>query len=82
MRDVTEWIRGSLSSRRGIERSIGNEGAPIDGLDHERATAILFIGSPTEPDSGAAMLASEPLSPPARRRGRHSHCRCREREGP
>ena len=49
MSNVTEWIRGSLSSgresinTRGIERS-------IDGLDDERATAILFIGSPTEPE--------------------------------
>src|SRR6185437_5224002 len=51
MRDVTEWIRG-----------IGR-GAPIDGLDDEQATGILFIGSPIEPDSGAAMLASEPRFP-------------------
>ena len=94
MSNVTEWIRGSLSSKResiqsppglavlrailhnimaervlpgvrvrthGIER-----GAPIDGLDDEQATAILFIGSPTEPESGPALLASEPgfLRPP------------------
>jgi signal transduction histidine kinase len=96
MSDVTEWRRGSLSSRResiqlpaglavlrailhnmmaervlpgvrvstrGIGRSIDNEGAPIDGLDDEHATAILFIGSPTEPDSVPAPLASELRSP-------------------
>ena len=96
MSNVTEWIRGSLSSRResihlppglavlrailhnimaervlsgvrvstrGIERSIDNEGAPIDGLDDEQATAILFIGSPTEPDSVPALPACEPRSP-------------------
>jgi signal transduction histidine kinase len=53
MSDVTEWIRGSLPSRR--------ESIPLP--TDERATAILFIGSPTEPDSGAAMLASEPRFP-------------------
>jgi signal transduction histidine kinase len=55
MSDVTEWTH--------IGRSIDNEGAPIDGFDDERAAAILFIGSPTEPDSGAAMFASEARFP-------------------
>ena len=69
MSNVTEWLRESLSSGResisthGIERSIYNRGAPIDGHDDERATAILFIGSPTEPNSGAAKLVSEPRFP-------------------
>jgi signal transduction histidine kinase len=96
MRDVTQWLRGTLTSRRetiqlppgqavlgavvqhiiakrahpsvrvgthGIERSIDNAGAPIHGLEDERATATLFIGSPTEPSSGPAPLASETRFP-------------------
>jgi signal transduction histidine kinase len=100
MRDVTEWIRGSLLTRpatrresiqlppgqavlgavlhniiaermhpgvgvgtHDVERSIYDEGALIDGLDDERATAILLIGSATEPNSDPALLAAEPRFP-------------------
>jgi hypothetical protein len=49
MRNVAAWIRG----RRAIS------GAPIQALEDERAAAILFVGSTTEPGPGAAPLASE-----------------------
>jgi hypothetical protein len=37
-----------------------DDGAPIQVLEDERAPAILFVGSTTEPGPGAALLASEP----------------------
>jgi signal transduction histidine kinase len=48
--------RGVLDGTHGIERSIDNEGAPIQGLEDE----LLFIGSTTEDNSGLALLASQP----------------------
>jgi signal transduction histidine kinase len=47
----------------GIERPTDIAGAPIHGLEDEQATAILFIGSTTEPNSALALLASEPRLP-------------------
>lgn len=41
-------------------------GAPIQVLDDDRAAALLFVGSATEPGPGAAPLATElgfPRSP-------------------
>jgi hypothetical protein len=49
MRNVTEWIRGMRAS----------SGAPIDARDDDRAAAILFVGSTTEPGPGGALLVSE-----------------------
>jgi signal transduction histidine kinase len=54
---------GLPAGAHGIELSIDIEGAPIQGLEGERATEILFIGSTTEPHSGPALLASEPCFP-------------------
>src|ERR1700730_10677501 len=51
---------GVFTGTHGIERSIENEGAPIQGLEDELATAIPFIGSTTEANSGVALLASPP----------------------
>jgi hypothetical protein len=48
VRDVAEWIRGTLASRREAK---------------QRAAAILFVGSITELSPGAALLASEPDLP-------------------
>ena len=48
MRDVAEWIRDTLASRREAK---------------QRAAAILFVGSTTELSPGAALLASEPDLP-------------------
>jgi signal transduction histidine kinase len=42
---------------------LDDDGAPIQVLEDERATAILFVGSSTEPGPGAALLASEPGLP-------------------
>jgi hypothetical protein len=50
---------------QGIEQSANIEGASIHGLEDEQATANLFIGSTTEPNSGLALLASEPRFPRA-----------------
>jgi len=49
MRKVAAWIRGMRASN----------GAPIQSLEDDRAVAILFVGSATEPGPGAAPLASE-----------------------
>jgi hypothetical protein len=49
MRDIAEWIRGTLASRREAklprptERSINHDGTP------NQAAGILFVGSTTEP---------------------------------
>lgn len=48
MRKVAAWIRGMRAN-----------GAPIQALEDDRALAILFVGSTTEPGPGAALLASE-----------------------
>jgi signal transduction histidine kinase len=40
-----------------------DDGAPIQVLEDERAAAILFVGSTTEPGPGATLLASEPGLP-------------------
>lgn len=56
MRDVAAWIR----------RMLVGGGAPMQALDDDRAAALLFVGSATEPGPGAAPLASElgfPRSP-------------------
>lgn len=69
VRDVAEWIRGTLASRReakqpppgngvGTERLIDDDGLPIHALDDEPTAAILFVGSTTEPGPAAAPLAS------------------------
>jgi signal transduction histidine kinase len=42
---------------------LDDEGAPIQVLEDERAAAILFVGSATEPGPGAALLAAEPGLP-------------------
>jgi signal transduction histidine kinase len=42
---------------------LDDDGAPIRVLEGERAAAILFVGSTTEPGPGAALLASEPELP-------------------
>jgi hypothetical protein len=42
---------------------LDDDGAPIQVLDDERAAAILFVGSTTEPGRGAALLGSEPDLP-------------------
>ena len=47
MRNVAAWIRGMRASN----------GASIQALEDDRAVAILFVGSATEP--GPAPLASE-----------------------
>ena len=36
-----------------------SNGAQIQALDEDRAVAILFVGSTTEPSPGAALLATE-----------------------
>jgi signal transduction histidine kinase len=50
---VTQWGESMLD----------DDGAPIQVLEDERAAAILFVGSTTEPGPGAALLASEPGLP-------------------
>jgi len=50
MRDVGSWIRGRRAS----------SGAPIQALDDDRAVAILFVGSTTEPSPDGALFATEP----------------------
>ena len=62
MRDVAEWIRGTLASRREAKEPLPGKaalGAVLDG----RAAAILFVGSTTEPTLGATLLTSEPGLP-------------------
>jgi hypothetical protein len=49
MRNVAAWIRGMRASN----------GATIQALEDDRAIAILFVGSATEPGPGAAPRASE-----------------------
>ena len=49
MRNVAVWIRGMRAT----------SGAPVQALEDDRAAAILFVGSTTEPGPGAAPLASE-----------------------
>jgi hypothetical protein len=44
----------------GTERLIDDDGALIQVLEDERAGAILFVGSTTEPGPREALLASEP----------------------
>ena len=66
MRDVAEWIRGTLASRREAKQPLSGKAALRAVLDG-RAAAILFVGSATEPSPspgpGAALLASEPDLP-------------------
>jgi len=50
MRDVASRIRGTRAS----------SGAPIQALDDDRAVAILFVGSTTEPGRDGALFAAEP----------------------
>jgi signal transduction histidine kinase len=62
VRDVAEWIRGTLASRREAKQLLPGRaalGAVLDG----RAAAILFVGSTTEPGPGAAPLACAPGLP-------------------
>jgi hypothetical protein len=47
----------------GTERLIDGDGAPIRVFEDERAAAILFVGGTTEPSPGAALLASDPITP-------------------
>jgi len=47
MRTVAAWIRGMRASN----------GARIPALDEDRAVAILFVGSTTEPGPAAPLLA-------------------------
>jgi len=49
MRDVASRIRGTRAS----------SGAPIQALDDDRAVAILFVGSTTEPGRDGALFAAE-----------------------
>jgi signal transduction histidine kinase len=42
---------------------LDDDGAPIQVLEDERAAAILFVGSSTEPGPGAALFASGPGLP-------------------
>jgi len=49
MRNVAAWIRGMRASN----------GAPIQAFEDDRAVAILFVGSATEPGPGPPPLASE-----------------------
>jgi hypothetical protein len=50
MRDVASWIRGMRAS----------SGAPIQALDDDRAVAMLFVGSTTEPGPDGTLFATEP----------------------
>jgi signal transduction histidine kinase len=62
VRDVAEWIRGTLAGRREAKQPLPGKvvlRAVLDG----RAAAILFVGSTTEPGPGAALLACEPGLP-------------------
>ena len=62
VRDVAEWIRGTLAGRREAKQPLPGKAALRAVLDG-RAAAILFVGSTTEPGPGAALLASEPGLP-------------------
>jgi signal transduction histidine kinase len=62
VRDVAEWIRGTLASRREAKQPLPGKAALRAVLDG-RAAAILFVGSSTEPGPGAALLAFEPGLP-------------------
>src|SRR5690348_10807592 len=50
--------QGSLVVTDGAERSIDDERALARGFEDERAAAILFVGSTTEPGPDDALLAS------------------------
>ena len=66
MRDVTEWIRGTLASRREPNRQPpGNviNGARLHKVIANRSAAILFVGSATEPSPCEAPLAAGPDFP-------------------
>jgi signal transduction histidine kinase len=58
VRDVAEWIRGTLASRREAKQPPPGKAA-LRAVLEGRAAAILFVGSTTEPRPGAALLASE-----------------------
>jgi signal transduction histidine kinase len=58
VRDVAEWIRGTLAIRREVRQLLPGQAALRAVLDG-RAAAILFVGSTTEPSPGAALLAAE-----------------------